>query len=58
MEIKRDKENALIGGVCAGLANHFEMDVTIMRLLFLASTVFLGVGPVIYILLWIFMPSE
>ena len=38
--------------------NEFEMDVTVMRLLFLASFVLLGIGPVIYVLLWIFMPSE
>jgi phage shock protein PspC (stress-responsive transcriptional regulator) len=55
----RSSTNKMFAGVCAGLADYFNIDPTIVRLafviLFLAST---GV-PVglIYIVLWIVMPE-
>lgn len=54
----RDPQNAMLGGVCSGLAHYLGMDVTIIRLLtvllfFLsASTV-----AIVYIILWIVVPE-
>ena len=54
----RDPQNAMLGGVCSGLANYIGIDVTIVRLLtvllfFLsASTV-----AIVYIVLWIVVPE-
>ena len=47
-----DKPNKKILGVCAGLANWSALDVTIVRVLFVAATL-IGVGSpiLIYILL-------
>ena len=48
----------MVGGVCAGVAEYFEIDPTLVRLVFAALTLF-GVGsPVlVYLLLWAIMPE-
>ena len=56
--IKRDTNNKVIAGVCAGLAKSLEVDPIIMRLIFVVGFVAFGVGPIIYLLLWLIMPKE
>ncbi len=48
-----------IAGVCTGLAHQFGRPETVLpiRLLFVLATLFYGLGPIVYILLWIMMPS-
>ena len=54
--IMRDKK---IAGVCAGFAEYFEMDVTLMRIIFLVLLVTPpGVGLIGYIIAWIAMPRD
>lgn len=43
----------MIGGVCAGLARYFELDVTLVRAIFIASTIFGGFGLAVYVALWV-----
>jgi phage shock protein C len=47
-----------IGGVCAGFARYFDMDVSIMRILWLVLAIFTGVGFIAYLVAWIAMPGE
>lgn len=54
----RPREGRMIGGVCAGLARRFGMTPTGVRILFLISCVLPGPQFVIYLALWILMPSE
>lgn len=54
----RSEKNAMIGGVCQGLANFLGIDVSIMRLIFLLAMFFGLSGFWIYIVLWIAIPSE
>lgn len=54
----RDSKNKVFGGVCSGLANYFNIDVILVRVLFAASLLFAGVGLGIYLLLWILAPTE
>ena len=56
--LERDMFQNKLGGVCAGMANYFSMDVTIFRLLFVAATIVTGVPLVFYILAWIIMPRN
>lgn len=57
--LQRSKTDRMIGGVCGGLANYFEVDPTIVRLLFVLSFFFLYPGTIlIYVLLLIIMPEE
>jgi phage shock protein PspC (stress-responsive transcriptional regulator) len=48
----------LIGGVCAALAQRFGVSRTLVRALFLASCLLPGPQILLYIALWIILPSE
>ena len=47
-----------IAGVCAGFARYFEVDVTLMRVLWLIVALFTGIGFIGYIVAWILMPRD
>jgi phage shock protein C len=49
-----------IAGVCAGLAQYFDLDVSLMRILCFFITLATGICPgvVTYLLAWIIVPSE
>jgi len=51
----RSKDNKIIAGVCGGLAEHYQMDSTLVRAA-VAALVLAGIGLVFYIALWIFVP--
>lgn len=55
-KLRRNPINKVIGGVCSGLADYFNMDVTIMRLLFVIAFIFASFGFWFYIILWIVLP--
>ncbi|MCR8558745.1 PspC domain-containing protein [Mucilaginibacter sp. BJC16-A38] len=57
-KLYRDEYHKVLGGVCAGLAEYFEMDVTIVRLLLVGSVCLAGVGVIPYIVLWIVLPRK
>ena len=57
-QLKRLTKNKLIGGVCAGLAEYFQIDVALIRVLFVLLTCFVGGGILCYLLLWIFLPAD
>ncbi|ALG62033.1 PspC domain-containing protein [Citromicrobium bathyomarinum] len=52
-EFRLDKQRGSIAGVCAGIANYFGWDVTMVRLAFVLTTIFLTGAPLIaYLILW------
>jgi len=53
----RDNEDHLIGGVCAGIANYFDIQKVWVRLAFAIAFVFFGTGLAIYIILWVVIPK-
>ncbi|RAJ16817.1 PspC domain-containing protein [Olleya aquimaris] len=53
----RDTENSYVGGVCAGLAHYFSIDVIWVRLVWILLVFGAGTGIFLYILLWIFIPE-
>jgi phage shock protein C len=53
MRSSRDKK---IGGVCAGLADYFDLDPTLVRIVWLLAVFFAGTGFLVYIILWIALP--
>ena len=53
MRSGRDKK---IAGVCAGVANYFDMDPTIVRVIWGVLAFCYGAGIVAYIILWIIAP--
>ena len=52
----RDPDNAILGGVCAGLGAHFNIDPWIFRIIFLVSLLAYGLG-LVYLVLWIVLPK-
>lgn len=48
----------MIGGVCGGLGEYFNIDSTIVRLIFALIVIYGGSGLILYIILWIVVPSE
>ncbi|MCX7928811.1 MAG: PspC domain-containing protein [Patescibacteria group bacterium] len=53
----RSETNKILGGVCGGLAEFFDVDPTIVRIIFIFLCFFGGSGFLIYIILWIILPS-
>lgn len=56
--IYRAKSDRMIGGVCAGVAQHFNIDVTVVRVVWAIAVIWGGVGLVAYILGWIIVPEN
>ncbi len=56
--LRRSRSDRWIGGVCGGVAQLTGVDAWIWRLLLTLLALFGGTGLVIYLLLWIFVPSE
>jgi len=54
----RPRANRKIAGVCAGLAEYFDLDVTLVRVVWLITAVMTGVGLLSYPIAWIIMPEE
>ena len=52
-----DVENRKLGGVCSGLAAYFDIDVTLIRIIFLALLIGGGFGFWLYIIMWIVAPK-
>ncbi|MBE0650204.1 MAG: PspC domain-containing protein [Bacteroidales bacterium] len=57
-KLYRSRRDKVIGGVAGGLANYFEIDVVIVRLLFVLVFFLGGGGLLAYIIMWIVIPAE
>lgn len=57
-KLQRDKENKKLAGVCSGLAEYFELDVTLVRVAFVFAVMAGLSGGLAYIILWIVMPPK
>lgn len=57
-KLYRDEQHKVIGGVCAGLAEYFEVDIAIVRAIFLLALILKGTGVLLYIILWIVLPKK
>lgn len=55
--LRRPKDR-MIAGVAAGIAEFFDVDVTIVRIVIAVLTVFGGSGIALYIAGWLLMPNE
>lgn len=54
----RSTTDKMIAGVAGGLAKYFDIDATIVRVLFVLFALAGGPGILAYIILWIVMPEE
>ena len=56
-KLYRNNTDSKIAGICSGIADYFEIDPVIIRLLFLLA-LFLGPGLILYIIAWIIVPIK
>lgn len=56
-KLYRSKTDRHIGGVCGGLAEYFNIDSTIVRLLFVLGLLLVGGTFWAYIILWVVIPE-
>ena len=56
-QIYRSTNERIIGGVAGGMADYLDLDVVLVRLLWVFFA-FMGVGIPVYIVAWIIIPAE
>ena len=56
-ELRRSGTDRMLGGVCGGLAEYSGIDAVLWRVGAVGLTVAGGAGVVVYLLLWVLLPS-
>jgi len=56
-KLYRDADNKVLGGVCGGLAAFFNIEIMLVRLLFIVALMAGSIGFWVYIILWIIVPK-
>lgn len=54
----RTEDDRMLGGVCGGLGEYFDVDPVLIRLLWVAFTLAYGSGLLAYIIFWIVVPEK
>jgi phage shock protein PspC (stress-responsive transcriptional regulator) len=58
--LRRSRDKRMIAGVLGGIAEHFDLNVTLLRVLYvivsIASAAFPGI--LVYVLLWLLIPAR
>ncbi len=57
-KLYRSRKDSKIAGVCGGIAEYFNIDSTIIRLLAVITIFFGGGGIVSYLIAWLIIPLE
>jgi len=55
---RASEKDSMVGGVCAGIAEYFDIDPTIVRLLWVLFIFGMGTGLLAYLILWIVVPRK
>lgn len=56
--LRRPREGRLVAGVCAGLARHFGLNPTMLRVVWALLVLLWGTGILAYLICWILIPEE
>ena len=54
----RSRSERWLAGVCGGIGDYFNIDATVIRILFILFGLVFGSGLLFYIILWILIPLE
>lgn len=57
-KLYRSRRDRMVAGVCGGLADYFQVDSTIIRLLFILFILLGGSGVLAYLIMWLVVPVE
>lgn len=58
--LRRSRQNRMIAGVVGGFARFYDLDATLLRIIYVLVSLFSAGFPgiVIYLILWLLMPLE
>lgn len=56
--LERATRDKWLGGVCGGLGHYFDIDPTLIRLIFIVALLGAGTGLLVYLVLWLIMPRS
>jgi phage shock protein C len=54
--LQRSRNERIIGGVCGGLAEYFDVDPVLVRVILVVITLMGGAGILLYLILWAVVP--
>ena len=59
-KLKRSRKNKMIAGVVGGFAERYEMDATVVRIIFVLVSLFSAAFPgiLVYLILWAIIPLD
>ena len=59
-KLRRSRQHNMIAGVIGGLAKYFDIDVTVLRIIYVLVSLFSAAFPgiIVYLILWVIMPLE
>ena len=57
--VRRSRTNRMIAGVVGGLAEHFRIDPTLLRVIYVVGSIVSAACPgiLVYLLLWVLIPE-
>jgi phage shock protein C len=58
MRLHRSSYNQIVGGVCGGIGETYDIDPSLIRLIAMLLIIFTGIGLLAYIILWCILPKE
>jgi phage shock protein PspC (stress-responsive transcriptional regulator) len=56
--LRRSTKRRMVGGVAGGIAERFDIDANIVRVVFVVLTVLYGLGAAIYLAMWVLIPQS
>lgn len=56
-KLYRSNDDRWLAGVCGGIAEYFDLDPTLIRVLFILFGFVVGGGLIIYLILWLIIPQ-
>lgn len=58
--LHRSRKNRMIAGVCGGLGEHFGIDPTLVRIVYVIGSILSVAFPgiLVYLILWVVIPEE
>ena len=57
-KLYRTEDNKMLAGVCGGVAEYLNLDPTLVRVLWVAVSLFAGAGVILYIVMAIIVPVK
>ena len=57
-KLMRSKGNRMLAGVCGGVASYFNLDPTLVRIIYVVLTFAGCAGLLLYLIMWLLIPEE